>query len=1016
MTHGGYRLSTAMDIDDPQQPMSSDPLERATIAAKLFGSSDPPRVGRFSVLERIGSGGMGVVYRAYDPQLQREVAVKLLGLDLSDEEDSQGHQRLVREAQAMARISDPHVLPVFESGEHEGRVFVAMELVSGGTLREWLEAERREWTSVLDLFLQAGRGLAAAHASGLVHRDFKPENVLVDGGDEPRARVMDFGLARTAEAPDSSAMTLAVDDVNVRLTQTGAVLGTPAYMSPEQFAGEAADERSDQFSFCVALWEALCGQRPFAGQTLRELAENVAAGDLVHPRSRGDAPVALLRSLERGLSPTPTQRHPDLAALLQELETHVEPGRSWGSVAAFGLVSLVAAGSVTALVVSSRSPACVPASERLSGVWDQATRTRLAAEYAEVAAVRYVPRSWERVRDRTDQWVEDWQTQYGRACEHEPGRDAAARLAHAQRMACLDAALAELEMTVEVHHETDKAFAAASGYGMELPALEDCEDDAALRRLLPLPSDAQVHAAVTDLRRELTRVRLSMTNPQHARTQAQALIDEAETLGFRPVVVEAMAVDALAHSQIDREAGRVSVRAALRAAEVAEHEAVRFEMLSLLHSTMADDIGFSDIQIDETPEVTAERKQLLERLRIASQREGVTPKMRSRVATAEARSAVREGRMVDAYKIYRAQLERAQADGDLAAQAVAWENIATSHYGRSSQQVIFDATQRAVELWDAHLGPEHPASWRARNMQASNLLYRGELAAGVEINVQAARGLRAIHPQGHSRASHMDCETAQGKMMLGQPAEALDLLKRAERDLTRLLGANASQTLQTATLQLSRLHLTRGEYGEVQPRLERLLAPTTHIETRVFAFGIAAEFAARKGERAQMESLLGNFAAVVEASGSQPMMVCGLELSRAIDLHILGDREGSVAAARAATKALKGSPRFDARYPFDTQAQSMLAHLLVEQGEHAEALPLLELALLHAPGAASYQLIPFGAWLRADLARALWGTGGDRTRARQLAGEALRGYEVMDIPELDDEAAALRRWLDEHPA
>ena len=183
----------------------------------------------------------------------------------------------------------------------------------------------------------------------------------------------------------------------------------------------------------------------------------------------------------------------------------------------------------------------------------------------------------------------------------------------------------------------------------------------------------------------------------------------------------------------------------------------------------------------------------------------------------------------------------------------------------------------------------------------------------------------------------------------------------------------------------------------------------------MFAFGIAAEFAARRGDRAEMEGLLGNFAAVVEASGSQPMMVCGLELSRAVDLHVLGDREGAIAAARAATRAIDGSPRFDARYPFDTQAQSMLAHLLVEKGHHAEARPLLEAALPYAPGAASHQLIPFGAWLRADLARALWETGGDRTRARQLASEAIRGYEVMEISDLDEEATTMRRWLDEHP-
>src|SRR5450755_1589269 len=222
-------------------------------------------VGRYRLLQLVGRGGMGEVYAAYDPELDRRVAIKILRADARP--DHIEAARLAREAQAVAKLSHPNVVAIYDVGSSAGRMFLAMELVEGETLAAWLAHHTRRTSEILSMFLMAGRGLCAAHRAGIVHRDFKPQNVMVarDGS----ARVMDFGLA-AAGGPGHTQQ--------IRLTKAGAILGTPLYMSPEQMVGQTVDPRADQFSFCVSLWEALHGARPFEGSTVLELRGDVLAG------------------------------------------------------------------------------------------------------------------------------------------------------------------------------------------------------------------------------------------------------------------------------------------------------------------------------------------------------------------------------------------------------------------------------------------------------------------------------------------------------------------------------------------------------------------------------------------------------------------------------------------------------------------------------------------------------------------------------------------------------------------
>src|SRR5688572_32850165 len=304
---------------DPEPTASGDDLDftdasllRAAAAAPARAL--PPkapgpgtRIGdRFVARRMLGRGGMGVVVLAEDTRLHREVAVKLSGIDPFGATAG----RMRREAQAMARLDDANVLEVYDVGEHEGALFIAMEYAPGGSLRLWLDRGPHPWPAVLDVFVAAGRGLAAAHAHGIVHRDFKPDNVLFDASGRPR--VADFGLARAAD--DDSSSGLPLDS----LTATGVALGTPAYMPLEQYGGPV-DARADQFAFCVALWEGIFGERPFAGESAAQLLLSISEGRIRAMPPGREVPAAIEAALRRGLAARPADRFGSMAILVGAL-------------------------------------------------------------------------------------------------------------------------------------------------------------------------------------------------------------------------------------------------------------------------------------------------------------------------------------------------------------------------------------------------------------------------------------------------------------------------------------------------------------------------------------------------------------------------------------------------------------------------------------------------------------------------------------------------------------------------
>jgi tetratricopeptide (TPR) repeat protein len=321
------------------------PTVADTSSASL--QAPPTQIGRYQIVELIGAGGMGLVFEAKDPELRRRIAIKLL----RGRDDDLG-QRLIREARAMAEIQHPNVVAVYDVGKHgDHEVYVAMELVRGGNLRRWQTAQQRSEREILDAYQQAGRGLAAAHAVGLVHRDFKPDNVLI--GDDGRIRVTDFGLARRGGSEDAPASRASRSSLP-QLTLTGALNGTPGYVAPEQYAHGTFDARSDQFAFCVAVWEALAGNRPFRGSTLEGIEQATLAGEISEP----GIPIrpAIRKILERGLAIDPAARWSSIDELLAALDGTQSRGKRRALIAGITLTAVAIAGIATVVALRRRAP------------------------------------------------------------------------------------------------------------------------------------------------------------------------------------------------------------------------------------------------------------------------------------------------------------------------------------------------------------------------------------------------------------------------------------------------------------------------------------------------------------------------------------------------------------------------------------------------------------------------------------------------------------------------------------
>lgn len=530
--------------------------------------------GKLRVESVLGRGGMGVVYLAHHLKLDRLVALKL-----TVAEGEGATKRLLAEARAMARVIHENVIVVYDVGTFGDGVFIAMEYLDGGTVRDWLK-EPRTWREVIALFVQAGRGLEAAHERGLVHRDFKPENVLL--GRDGRVRVGDFGLALAQPAMQDSDGTGESQEESgrssktSRLTAPGSAAGTPAYMAPEQAFGDLADARSDQFSFCVSLFEGLFEQRPFEASTLPELLGAISEGRIHVPAKRTGVPGHIRRALVVGLSVGRNDRFPNMGALLAELARDPAATLRRGSATA----AVVAGVAVATWAFAARDDdACAGSDLALEDVWGEDIAAKIEAAFS-ATEVPDAAQAWSRAEEVLAEYADAWKDAHRETCEatHRHKTQSAELLD--LRMACLDRRRRALAATVAVLSEPDPAIvrnarAAASG----LPELDRCRDIDTLREVVAIPADKVEEAGAVQATLALAAANVAAGHPKEGQQLANEALSTAEALGLPALLTDALVtVSAADQGSIDWAAASAHAQAGIAAATRAHDDRALAEL------------------------------------------------------------------------------------------------------------------------------------------------------------------------------------------------------------------------------------------------------------------------------------------------------------------------------------------------------------------------------------------------------------------------------------------------------
>jgi tetratricopeptide (TPR) repeat protein len=775
------------------------------------------RVGRYIVLELVGRGAMGTVYAVYDPELNRRVALKLLRSDLPRAVPlAELRNRLLREAQAMARLSHPNVMPVHDVGTHGHGIFIAMDFVGGVTLRGWLAGQSRRWEEVLPIFLQAGQGLAAAHRAGLIHRDFKPENVLLDKSG--RVCVTDFGLARSASDSTNEGAALPPVSIDksplaVTLTKTGATVGTPAYMAPEQVLGEHATAHADQFSFCVALYEALYGERPFPGRTVSELRAAALAGDIREPPKGARVPTWLRRIVVRGLKGSPAERFPSMDALLVALKSDPRARRRRAAL------GIAAAGILVATLFASRywgeqRRLCTGASAELASAWSEQSRREVEEAFAKTK-VPYAADAASGVSRILSAYASEWERTHTEACEatREHGVQSEALLD--LRMECLRGRLQEMGALVETFARADARVVARSvGAASRLKSLAPCANAKLLTARVPPPQDPEARTRV-----EAIRTLVAQANARHEAGQLAAGLDiakraaaEARALGYRPLEAEALYV--LGRLQDDTGAAAAaeeSLHAAAVAAESSHHDEVDAQAMTRLASLVG--------RLQNRPR---EALRFADHAEAAIERLGGDPALREGLL--HARGRILLGEPTKALRYDQEALESAErrlgGEHLTVATMLNAVGIDLAEEGKSREALPY--FQRTLSIRERALGPKHPLVAEAVGNLAILLRRVGKPDEAVALHRKAIALFEVLRgPESPAVAVHLG-NLGNTLIDLERSGEALAAYRRALAIREKTFAKDAPQ-LAFPLEGVAKAFMHLGRSGEAQPYCRRAL-------------------------------------------------------------------------------------------------------------------------------------------------------------------------------------------------
>jgi serine/threonine protein kinase len=810
----------------------------------------PPgtRIGRYVVLQRLGGGSMGVVYAAHDAELDRKVALKLLRPEIGRGEELR--KRLQREAQAMARLNHPQVISVYDVGSTGDGLFVAMELVAGPTLASWLHSTPRTRAQILEQFLRAGEGLAAAHEAGLVHRDFKPDNVLI--GDDGRLRVTDFGLACATDAPPpagplASPVTAALA---LSLTGEGSILGTPAYMAPEQMRGEAVDARADVFSYCCALYEALYRERPFAGDGLEALRAEVAA-DRVRPPPRGSSvPAWLRRALLCGLRNDPAARHATLRPLLDEIRRRTGPRRG-RVLAALGVTLMLASGAFAlAWVQRSRAALCHDGADRLAAVWNPERRARLSSAFA-ATGLRYAARITESVSRELDDYARRWALAHDEACAETRVRKQQSPERMELRFGCLDGRKRQLAALIDLFAGADTAMVdhATEAVGA-LERIEPCADGKALAARVPPPSDPAQRARVDALWARLAEVRALDNAGRYelAAAQARALLSEARVTGYAPLIADVLYVSGTLQARLGNTA---EARALLEEAAAAAIAGGDDEEAGSAWTALIYVVGIMQDKPEEALRFGRLAAAMLER---TTDERNIT-----NVDDMLGQVQMRLGQLDEAERSGRRAVARAAKVDDESWQVKRGVNLAIILTLEGRLEEALTLCKRALEVQERNLGADHSDTCTARENYAEILVTLRRFDEARPLLKRGLEDYRRIYGPKHPRTANALMNLAEADEGQRRFAESVARNREALAILEPLLDPNDDSLSEPLTT-LGLAALESGHPTDALPPLERAAAIFDHqhassIAAAATRFALARALAAAHKDASRARNL-----------------------------------------------------------------------------------------------------------------------------------------------------------------
>lgn len=1010
MSHSWHALFSP--LREPAQPPEQDPL---SVEILLRGT----QIGRFVILDRLGSGAMGVVYSAYDPDLDRKIALKLITRG-GDEPGSALRTRLLREAQALARLAHPNVVTIHEVHSQDSQAWIAMEYVAGWTLSAWARNECNSWPELLRVLTDVARGVAAAHAAGVVHRDLKPQNVMIDM--EGRVRVMDFGLAhgRTISTPSTQVETensarpesdTSQNVLSARLTQTGATPGTPAYMAPEQWRGQDAGNASDQFAWSVLAWELLYGERPFAGETIEELANNVICGrrrtpphgrrnsDRAAPDSRR-IPGWLRRTVERGLAVDPTQRWPSMAVLVAMLERGQTRARIKTAVLVLTAVAVLGAGVVGYQTwQEARLTAQCTMEGRIEDSWNRDTRLALQNGILATGAA-HATMAASRVASYVDAQAEAWTKTRTRVCLNARVHKVWSEDMLDRAVWCLDERRMELEALIaEFSSPSTSTVQIAVEAAASLSRLEPCQD---YHRLKMLPELPQQREGVRRVLRTLSRVgalRLAGKYTEGLEEVDSALV-RADELDWPPLMAAALSRrgDILERSGSYPEAEAAFKTAYFQAATVGA-----FEIAADAAGGISWTVGQQQARHEEGFLWSRHEEVMLSILGMGHDnfRRGWLLSNRASIHESAAEYE-------DAKELYQqaCPLFEQSLGFEHPAVATCFHNLAFVHFSVGEYREAIALYERSLAINEITLGLHHPDASANLNNLAQVHMTAGEYSTAVSLYERAL----AINEEALG-SDHPDIGKVLGNLALvhmatGNYSEAQPLFERALVIAENALSPDHTQ-IATAVNNLGMLHDAIGEYVQAEAYFERALTSaenalgSTHPQTATYLNNLA-------GARYSMGAF-GSAKELYERALSISVGVLGSDHSNtAMFRHNLANvyfATGEYRAARSHYERARDvwQATLGPEHPQVAYPMVGLAKIALEQHLHAEALALAEHALqIRERGNVPPEKLAESCFV---LARALWETpisqGGDRNRALALARRAREGFRGVKGKEKD---------------